>query len=320
MDFNTTLSVTFRWMIRLALTSLVWPLSTAVAQPSQFLCDATQASGTELPVLDKSCLIGNGLWGRKPKNRQSLFWIQCGLLPKPMTLAQAKVIYPHISADVWVKPEPKGYRCLIGPYHSFTQASQELTEVAKLKGYQQAFIREVVGKGQSKPVAKQVTPDKPKAATAKSRPQSAVFRPASPAAHTEITRGEGVIGAGLSSSPATSVDSTDIQVRLSTVIDQVEYKLPYMLFSDSQFYMEYDQPWNRLNYDQALATCQQLNMRLVSQAEWQKLLQSKVMLTDKWPIHLPYWGEDKQGLFSNGKVNQLNGRSLLNVLCARTRS
>jgi len=84
----------------------------------QFLCDATQSSAQER--------------------------IQCGVLSKPLSVDEAKVIYQKISTDVWGKIEGRNARCLIGPYNDFAQASKELKAVKTLKPYQQAFIREVV--------------------------------------------------------------------------------------------------------------------------------------------------------------------------------
>ena len=47
-----------------------------------FLCQASQASNKELPVLEQSCPIGKGVWGKKvPQGGNDFFWIQCGLLP-----------------------------------------------------------------------------------------------------------------------------------------------------------------------------------------------------------------------------------------------
>ncbi|MDG2643873.1 SPOR domain-containing protein, partial [Vibrio parahaemolyticus] len=112
-----------------------------------FLCQATQASDKELPMLEKSCPIGQGVWGKKvPQGGNDFYWIQCGLLPKPMPLAKAKPIYSKITTDVWMKPETKGYRCLIGPYTEFSKASADLRGVKTLSNYREAFIR-VVGKG-----------------------------------------------------------------------------------------------------------------------------------------------------------------------------
>jgi len=41
------------------------------------------------------------------------------------------------------------------------------------------------------------------------------------------------------------------------------------------------------------------------------------MDSNQWPMHLPYWGWAQKGLFTNGKVSQLKGSSLLNVICVK---
>lgn len=116
-------------------------------EAEEFLCQATQASEKELPMLEKTCPIGNGVWGKKvPQGGNYLYWIQCGLLPKPMSLAKAKPLYSKITTDVWMKPESKGYRCLIGPYKALSDARDDLRGVKTLSNYKEAFIR-VVGKG-----------------------------------------------------------------------------------------------------------------------------------------------------------------------------
>ena len=108
-----------------------------------------------------------------------------------------------------------------------------------------------------------------------------------------------------------------IAIRHKIVIKGVEYTVPYSLFSNDQFYMEHELPWNRMSYDMAYQTCDQMGMRLASNNEWQSLLKANVMMKDKWPMHLPYWGEEKTGLFYTGKVKSLKGSSLLNVMCVK---
>ena len=86
---------------------------------------------------------------------------------------------------------------------------------------------------------------------------------------------------------------------------------------DEQFYMEYGIAWNRLSYDRASEVCSSQKMRLPNPEEWKLLNDSQVMTKKQWPIHLPYWGENRQGLFTSGKVTQLTGTSLLNVVCVK---
>ncbi|MGR5436360.1 SPOR domain-containing protein [Vibrio owensii] len=293
-----------------------------------FLCQASQASNKELPVLEQSCPIGKGVWGKKvPQGGNDFFWIQCGLLPKPMSLAKAKPIYGKITTDVWMKPEQKGYRCLIGPYTEFAKASQDLQRVKTLSTYKEAFIR-VVGKGTSEPVqqtkpmpkpaakAKPVTSVAPVAATrpntdafkAKEAPAKAVPKQASqPAAKPTQTP-----------KPAQPIISDDtVQVRLKTILQGKTFVVPYLVENNNQFYMEHGKPWNRLNYASSKKVCQQLSMDLASVSEFKTLRASGVMEKNNWPLQLPYWGKDKKGLFADREPNQLTGTSLLNVICVK---
>ncbi|MDC5804332.1 SPOR domain-containing protein [Vibrio europaeus] len=294
-----------------------WSLVAALALPAlsaptlaeEFLCDATQASTNELPLLDKSCPIGKGLWGKsQPRGQESTFWIQCGVFSQPLPLPKAKRLYQHISTDVWAKPEANAYRCLIGPYKDFAQASTELAKVKTEPGYKEAFVREVV-KGaplkqvKAKPAPKSSTPKpvvKPQQSTTViPAPVKAKPEPIKPMAQEPKQR------------------QSDVSIRLTATVSGIEYKVPYTMFSNDQFYMEHELPWNRLDYEGAYKTCYRLGMRLATPTEWQALLASKVMQKDKWPMHLPYWGAEKSGLFTSGKTNKLKGTSLLNVMCVK---
>tara|TARA_Y100001956_G_scaffold47442_1_gene46162 strand:+ start:679 stop:1599 length:921 start_codon:yes stop_codon:yes gene_type:complete len=295
---------TFVKCLSIALFTL--PVISSPLYAQEFLCDATQVSTQELPRLDQSCPIGKGLWGKqKPKGQESQFWIQCGVYSKPLSLDKAKNLYQHISKDVWLKPEGKAYRCLLGPYKDFKVASEELKKVRQEPNYKEAFLREII-KGepvkQSKPAAKPKPVSKPKPVAEKN---TAVI-PAVVAPKVDAAK-----------SPSKRNKDTEIAVRLSASIDGVEYQVPYIMFSDDQFYMEHDLPWNRMSYEQAYKTCYRQGMRLATPIEWKALLDSKVMEKDKWPMHLPYWGSQKAGLFFSGKVNQLKGSSLLNVMCVK---
>ncbi|PMJ99147.1 SPOR domain-containing protein [Vibrio sp. 10N.261.55.A7] len=289
----------------LSITAMAFPLLFQSASADEFLCDATQASTNELPVLDTSCPIGKGLWGnQKPRGEQSSFWIQCGVLSKPLSLAKAKSIYQHISTDVWSKPESSGYRCLIGPYDDFARARKELAAVKTEPVYKESFIREVV-KG-AKPEVSQASPKKPST----SKPAMA-----KPVAKESMA----VVAPALLAPPveAPASEEEKVVVRLKATIEGLEYRLPYSNLNDSQFYMEHGLPWNRVSYESATDICHSMGMRLPVENEWTKLLESNVMKGDNWPMHLPYWGFERKGMFTSGKISQLKGTSLLNVLCVK---
>ncbi len=85
----------------------------------------------------------------------------------------SKTLYEHISTDIWVKPEPKGARCLIGPYSDFAFASKELKR-SKLATFEQAFFRQVVKTSAQQPVMK-------------AKPTTATVAPAANTAESEAS-------------------------------------------------------------------------------------------------------------------------------------
>lgn len=272
----------------LSISTLLMVMIPAPTLAEEFLCDAIQTSGTQLPLLDKSCPIGNGLWGKqKPKGQGSKFWIQCGIYPKPLSLNRAKRLYQHISTDVWMKPESKEYRCLIGPYVDFSQASSELAKVRKEQGYKDAFIREILNSANVKPSAQKPTA-KPVEVSAEKRTQAVFTAPVKTDLKPEPK-------------PVVEKKKTEVSIRVQTTLNGKEYKVPYVMFSDELFYMEHDLPWNRMSYDGANKTCRSLGMHLATPADWKVLLDSQVMAKGKWPIHLPYWGQRTQACSTVGK-------------------
>ncbi|MEZ9125462.1 SPOR domain-containing protein [Vibrio splendidus] len=282
------------------------------------LCDATQASTNQLPQLEQSCPIGKGVWGSKAPKRHSdndLFWVQCGLLNKPLSLNRAKPLYEKISTNVWMKPEGGDYRCLIGPYSAFSDARKDLAQVRKVPGYGEAFIRMVdKSKTSSQPiVAKPAEPKmvKPKAPV---KPKPAP-KPVAAKQAAAVTSAAAI--QALPSGNANSDNDLEIEIRVTANVAGSQYAIPYLLDHQQQFYMEQGKPWSRLDFDSAELVCNQVNMKLMTEKQWQSILSSKVMEKQNWPMHLPYWGADKKGLFTNGNVNQLKGSSLLNVMCVK---
>ena len=249
----------------------------------QVLCEASQASDKELPVLAADCPIGTGLWDyRQAPKLNAHYWIQCGIFDHALTPAQAKTLTQQVATAIWMKSESKGMRCLIGPYAERQTALLELAKVRKIKQYHDAFLRELVPESQSQEAAASNTQLQPKASAEPER--SALPLP-------------------------TASQAKQFQWQ------DVRYYLPEYSDPDVLFYMEHQKAWNRLSYEQALGLCQQQKMQLINEQQWAQLLASKVLEKERWPVLLPYWGQDKKGLFVSGKVTQLRGNSLLNVLC-----
>lgn len=278
----------------------------------EFLCEATQASSNELPVLAQSCPIGDGLWGKKAakSGEGDYFWIQCGILNQPMPLAKAKPLYKQITTDVWMKPENKGFRCLIGPYSDFAQANNDLRQVKQLADYRDAFIRMVKPNATSTPVAM----PKPQASV----PPATPLAKAAPKAPVTAANDRQPAPVTLAQAPLPrGGDSSSIDIRKRAELKGRTYVVPYLLDDEHQFYMEHNQAWNRLDYGSAEVVCEDLQMRLATDEEFLTLLDSKIMENQQWPMQLPYWGRDRKGFFTDGRVTQVKGTSLLNVLCVK---
>ncbi|MBO7914444.1 SPOR domain-containing protein [Vibrio splendidus] len=282
------------------------------------LCDATQASTNQLPQLEQSCPIGKGVWGSKAPKRHSdneLFWVQCGLLNKPLSLNRAKPLYEKISTNVWMKPEGGDYRCLIGPYSTFSDARKDLAQVRKVPGYGEAFIRMVdKSKTSSQPIVAKPAESKSVKPKAPVKPKPAP-KPVAAKQAAAVTSAAAI--QTLPSGNANSDNDLEIEIRVTANVAGSQYAIPYLLDHQQQFYMEQGKPWSRLDFDSAELVCNQVSMKLMTEKQWQSILSSKVMEKQNWPMHLPYWGADKKGLFTNGNVNQLKGSSLLNVMCVK---
>ncbi|EMK6816712.1 SPOR domain-containing protein [Vibrio cholerae] len=313
-----------KWILCCNLSVALLLLAPIAAAESEYLCDAQQAAVNQLPVLDAACPIGDGLWGKKPKRGDSLFWIQCGMLSKPMPLGTVKTIYEHISTDIWVKPEPKGARCLIGPYSDFALASKELKQVKKLATFEQAFIRQVVKTSAQQPVMKAKPATATLAPAAKTTESEASAPKPTTKPKSEEKSAPTLASAAAPTKPAAKLSSTPkpsgnsgFVLRQQVKVGSQTFAVPYSDDPKVQFYMEHEMAWNRLDYDAAQKVCSDLGMRLATEQEWSALLQSKQMQQHQWPVQLPYWGEGRKGMFTTGKVNVIKGTSLLNVVCVK---
>jgi len=305
------------------LVVMVFCLSLAIpslvsAADDEYICEAKQNSKSELPVLSQDCPVGNGVWGSAPVVDDGLFWIQCGFFSEAQTINQAQPIYKVVSTDVWVKPEKKGYRCLVGPYEQYSVAQADLVNLKKLNSYKESFIRNATTTKATKTTpatqsATKKTSPKVPVPTAKKPPVSAAL---APVAANSIEPSSMPKAAPKAAEKSIKTSET-VVARRDVKIGDKYYAIPFLMDGYDQFYMEYGIAWNRLNYERAMEVCESQQMRLPTADEWKLLIDSQVMSKKQWPLHLPYWGMDKQGLFTSGKVTQLTGTSLLNVVCVK---
>ncbi|MEZ8141153.1 SPOR domain-containing protein [Enterovibrio sp. FF113] len=96
-------------------------------------------------IVSAQCPIGEGLWSKKPSPQGGAFWVQCGILDNLPSVAFRQSIEKHIAnnADWVLKPEEKGFRCLLGPYQAFNDAVAIRDKIRQEPVTSDAFIRQI---------------------------------------------------------------------------------------------------------------------------------------------------------------------------------
>lgn len=236
--------------------------------------------------LKDSCPIGEGLWGnQKPKleKHNSEFWIQCGLFSRDIPKNTKQRLTNAIDASIYMKKEGQSQRCLIGPYQNFSSAQGELNKVKKLPSFKQSVLRIVdissIPKQEPKPKSKPAV---------KPKPVSRI---------KETSKG--------------------ISIRRRAIINSHEFIIPFVDRSGVYLYKEHGQTWMRVNAKQAFEVCKRIDRQLVSPQKWSELMDSNVIEYDKWPMSLPYWGENNQGLFKDQESKVMKETSMLNLICVK---
>lgn len=255
-----------------------------------FPCKVNQENNNLPPILESSCPIGSGLWhDKKPKNIDSVFWIQCGMFRKPFFLNDLSHFHNKISYDILLKPDEKlkADRCLIGPIEKYDQAKDTLRIVQSIKGFENAFLREVF-----------INSNKINKDTISSKHNMK----------------------NINNSEKKNFNGDPISIRMSKIVKNLQFSLPYVTSTKIPFYVENNQAWNRLNYVEATEVCEYINMRLPSHDEWKNLLLAEFFIDEKLPKDLPYWGHGEKGLLLTGKSTIMPTSSRLNIICVNERS
>ncbi|OEE82025.1 hypothetical protein A1OQ_04385 [Enterovibrio norvegicus FF-162] len=116
-------------------------LSTSkMVQSAEADCDSSRQGNWN--IVQDTCPIGQGLWGRAPENLSGIFWVQCGLLSSlpESGFAQKLNGLPNKEALVF-RQEGSQYRCLVGPFVQYSTAVSARDELRKQPALSRAFIR-----------------------------------------------------------------------------------------------------------------------------------------------------------------------------------
>ncbi|MCW8327706.1 DUF823 domain-containing adhesin [Photobacterium sp. SDRW27] len=289
------------WLL-LPLASLLSQTSHAEEQGSTTCQVEKTVSGWKL--LNSQCDIGNGLWGRKPKNIPSSFWLQCNYgkaLPNKELTAQLSRFYHEES---YLVPDNGKLRCLIGPFQNYNQAKTAKNQLNSQK-LKNTFIRQTT----SVVSINNRTSGYARTDTSSTSAQS-------PAATQQKKK---------------LVDNRVIMnsIIYSFTFNNLSYHLPKNINSTKEmppaFTQENNQYWSKVNFLPAENWCKKYGLRLPTAAELKELQTygQYLLLRHKWPIKSSYWsntinpytGEIKTLNLRNGQDDEYRPLAQLYVTC-----
>lgn len=256
--------------------ALLFAASIAMAAENPIHCETSEQNGWLM--VDESCPIGEGLWGREPKSTKGQFWVQCGLLNRVPTSSFANTLRQGVSEGAIVlRQEGSNYRCLVGPYASYSEALTSRNALRKQPTLNTAFIRSVsAGKEMMAPVAK-------------------AARVAKPAEKPTVQRAK-----------------ANASGRRYGDVAGMKTPLP---MADEQKYSTPEQTWWRATYQEAFNACKQDGMTLTSEAALRRALQAQ-SVKETLPNRLPFWVAERRAFdTAMGVAMPLSTESALLVLC-----
>ncbi|WP_299015503.1 SPOR domain-containing protein [uncultured Photobacterium sp.] len=290
------------WLL-LSLGSLFSYSSLATEQPSS-QCQI-ERSASEWQFLNSQCDIGTGLWGRKPKENNGSFWLQCNYskaLPNKLLSKAIHKFFPHNS---YLIPDNGKYRCVIGPFQDHELVKNAQQQFAKLN-INKAFVRQtttqITVRGQTElPVISAPT-------EIKTSKQNAAIKSKQTKSVTKETQKQ------------TDKKNVLIENRVilnsaiySFTFNNLKYHLPMTINSTQEmppmFIREHNQYWSKVNFATAENWCQHFGLRLPTIAELQYLHThgQHFLLRHRWPIKANFWS-NTVNLYS-GEIRTMNIRS-----------
>ncbi|WP_232323293.1 SPOR domain-containing protein [Photobacterium sp. J15] len=308
------------------LLSVIAMLSSSNAIASEQYTAQCQIERTDSgwQFLNPQCDIGKGLWGRKPDERESSFWLQCNYsksLPSKNLTKAINRLFPHNS---YLVPDGDKYRCLIGPFDDQRLAEEAQNQLTRFN-FDKAFIRQTANKitvtgkaGLITPLPAKILKPRQPEVIAKAEPKKQAEPPiqktqpkANPTAQTPKP---------VKQEAETDKRSVLVENRVilnssiySFTFNNLKYHLPMTINSTEEmppmFVREQNIYWSKVNFTTAESWCKRFGLRLPTIAELQYLHThgQHYLLRHRWPIKANYWSNTLNTY--SGEIRTLNIRS-----------
>ncbi|MGF1688634.1 SPOR domain-containing protein [Photobacterium japonica] len=279
---------------------------------------ATTPHASGWTLLDNTCDVGQGLWGRKPKTEDGAFWVQCNYskaIPDQAFLRSVQQVFP---TSHYLLNDDGHYRCVVGPLNSYPHA-QEVREILLQHGIRNAFIR-------------QQRDGKTRNTALSAAEQLAATKMAT----INATR-------KTAATTAQPTPATKLLIENRTVLDAAIYSFTFENLNFYQprtiqstremplaFVEEHQQYWSRVPLNEAQQWCNRYGLRLPSFDELKHLQTygQRFLLRNHWPITHSYWsqsvshysGEIQTLNVRNGRVDEYRPLALLYTTCVQEAS
>ncbi|MGF1706267.1 SPOR domain-containing protein [Enterovibrio baiacu] len=260
-------------------------------------------------VVDETCPIGDGLWGKDPASQQGQFWVQCGIVNDlPDAWFSGQLAKSVLANQVMLRKEGETYRCLAGPFEQFSTAKKVRDGMRKQPSMSAAFVREVSTSGEERltpaPVIEMI-------AQAPSTLSPVVDVAVADTAMVEATLLAApvalVASADAVSEPMMNAQRNDVMPELDAMTaapakttakpKKVKRNRKFRAVAGVQVpkpkngerhYSRNEEMWLRASFAEAEATCTENGFRVVSAASLKKLI-ADPEARSAVPNRLPYW-------------------------------
>ena len=223
--------------------------------------------GYEWRVTDTSCPIGLGFWGKNaPSQDQGVFWIQCAYtkeMPGSWFIQLLTNIIPE--NKTLLRQEPGQYRCLVGPYASYSEALALQSQMASNPVLKDAFIRTVA--------------------------DDLLVEEETVVADTDIAVPPPAAAAAVPIAEEVAI-AESARPTMAREFHQIGNLYSPIPIGEDPNYTELDKTWIRAPFQTANEICTQSGMKVVS-PESLRLAADDPNIAPLLPKRLPYWVADK---------------------------